>query len=197
MHLVGCKAETNRAFPRNLSRERSSGRNGRLSTVRNLPGGRPISPQTLSPRRLTRQAVRPPPRKTGRRTAPSVGHPCLAHRCLVCPCVVRCAGRCVSALYTLTRTYAGVFRTAARTHDSEGNTEGSPCRGWRTSSIPKRLRHFARATAILLAYLLNRKNASYGLIRGDGRAGPRFRDLLPELFSPSRRTFDPFSAAHE
>ena len=76
------------------------------------------------------------------------------------PCVPGRSGASVdvsSALYTLTRTYAGVFRTAARTHDSEGNTEGSPCRGWRTSSIPKRLRHFARATAILLAYLLKRK----------------------------------------
>ena len=58
MHLVGCKAETNRAFPRNLSRERSSGRNGRLSTVRNLPGARSIGLRRLSPRELINQEER-------------------------------------------------------------------------------------------------------------------------------------------
>jgi hypothetical protein len=87
--VVRWKAETSRGeFPPALPRGRESCRHRLLtlrnlqrSTARNPPGAQLIRPRKISPRWLTRQAVRGPLRNTGRRTAPSVVHLCVAHGC--------------------------------------------------------------------------------------------------------------------
>jgi hypothetical protein len=87
--VVRWKAETSRGeFPPALPRGRESCRHRLLtlrnlqrSTARNPPGAQLIRPRKISPRWLTRQAVRGPLRNTGRRTAQSVVHLCVAHGC--------------------------------------------------------------------------------------------------------------------